>query len=533
MKRLLRRLLAAAAPAVALAAAAVFGPADHQALGAPAFTLELLGRHNGGGVSTAEIAAYDKRSQRLFVTNATGNALTIIDISDPTAPVEVNSIDLSPFGGGPNSVAVSRGRVAVAVEADVKTDPGAVLFFDTDGNFKGQVQVGALPDMLTFTPDGNFLLVANEGEPNSYNQPDSVDPEGSVSIINTSHSTVNQSDVRTAGFGKFNGQEAALRAQGIRIFGPNATAAQDLEPEYIAVSKDSKTAWVTLQENNAIAIVDIDRATVKKVVPLGFKDHSKRRNALDASDRDGAIRIRPWPVFGMYMPDAIAAFEVAGETYLITANEGDARDYDGFAEEERVGDLTLDPTAFPDPSLQNDENLGRLTVTTVNGDMGGGVYNQLFAFGGRSFSIWNARGKQVFDSGDGLERIIAAVLPGQFNANHEEDNTFDNRSDNKGPEPEGVAVGEAFRRIFAFIGMERIGGIATFDVSDPRAPRFLHYVNTRVFDGDDAVAGDVGPEGLLFISARESPNGEPLVVATHEISGTTTVYALRRTPGGG
>jgi hypothetical protein len=370
--------------------------------------------------------------------------------------------------------------------------------------------------------------VANEGEPNSYNQPDSVDPEGSVGVINTSHSSVNQTDVRTAHFRKFNGKEAALRAQGIRIFGPNASAAQDFEPEYIAISKDSQTAWVTLQENNALAIVDIPSAMVKRVVPLGFKDHSKRRNALDASDDDGAIKIRRWPVFGMYMPDAIAAFEVDGETYLITANEGDARDYDGFAEESRVSDLTLDPASFPDPTLQNDENLGRLNVTTVNGDPdGNGQHNQLFSFGARSFSIWSAHGRLVFDSSSQLERITAAALPANFNSDNEEDN-FDNRSDNKGPEPEGVAVGEAFRRMFAFVGMERIGGIATFEIGNPRAPVFHHYLNTRVFDANEDIAGDSGPEGLLFIPSRDSPNGEPLVVATHEISGTTVIYALRR-----
>ncbi|MPZ55064.1 MAG: alkaline phosphatase [Rhizobiales bacterium] len=531
MTRTIRCLLGGMGMAAALACAAAIAPMGDRALAASGFRLEFLGRHNGGGVGAAEIAAYDRRSQRLFVTNATDNALVIIDISDPSAPTEVNSIDLSPYGAGPNSVAVSRGKVAVAVEVAPKTDPGVVVFFDTDGNFRSQVQVGALPDMLTFTPDGTYLLVANEGELNSYNQPDSVDPEGSISIINTSHGRVNQTDVRTASFRKFNGEEAALRAQGIRIFGPNASAAQDLEPEYIAVSSDSRTAWVTLQENNAFAIVDIQRAAVRRLAPLGFKDHSLGRNKLDASDRDNGINIRRWPVRGMYMPDAIAAFEVDGRTYLITANEGDARDYDGFAEEARVKDLKLD--RIVDPALKDENKLGRLTVTSVNGDIDGdGDFDQLFAFGGRSFSIWNARGRLIFDSGDQLEQITAAALPNEFNSNNDEDNSFDSRSDNKGPEPEGVTVGKAFGRTFAFVGMERIGGIATFEISDPRAPVFQHYLNTRVFDGDDAVAGDSGPEGLLFIPRGGSPTGEPLVVAIHEISGTTTVYALRRSPGG-
>jgi len=529
LKTFLARCLGTVALGALLLGGSVAAPIGDTAQAAN-FRLEFVGRHSGGGETAAEIAAYDRVTQRLFITNARDNKLMIVSIADPANPVEIAAIDLSPYGGGPNSVAVSRRKIAVAVEANVKTDPGSVVFFDADGKFRSKVTVGALPDMVTFTPDGNWLLVANEGEPNSYNQPDSVDPEGSVSIINTSHTTVNQSDVRSAHFRRFNGQEAELRAQGIRIFGPNATAAQDFEPEYVAVSADSKTAWVTLQENNALAIVDIERAVVKRVVPLGYKNHGRAGNELDASDRDGAINIRRWRnVFGMYMPDAIASYEVDGQTYLVTANEGDARDYTGFAEEARVKDLTLDPLVFTNPKVQDDNRLGRLTVTTANGDDNkDGSFEKLYAFGARSFSIWNARGKLVYDSGAELEKITAAAFPDFFNSDHAE-TSFDNRSDNKGPEPEGVAVGKAFNRNFAFIGMERIGGVATFDVSDPKAPVFVDYVNTRNFGAaSPAEAGDVGPEGMMFIRANQSPTGEPLVVVTNEISGTTAIYALRR-----
>jgi DNA-binding beta-propeller fold protein YncE len=527
MMRVLGRLLGGIGLATALVCAVTAAQAGKRhGFWKPEFKLEFLGRHEGGGVGAAEIAAYDKRTKRLFVTNAAENKLVIINISNPAAPKEVKSIDLSPYGGGPNSAAVSHGRVAVAVEASPKTDPGSVVFFDTNGNFKGKVEVGALPDMLTFTPDGKYLLVANEGEPNSYNQPDSVDPEGSISIISTSGHKVTQRDVRTADFKRFNGKEAALRARGIRIYGPNASSAQDFEPEYIAVDEDSRTAWVTLQENNALAIVDIRHAYVREVVPLGYKDHSLARNGLDASDRDDAINIRPWPVLGMYQPDAIAHFKVKGRSYLITANEGDARDWPGFAEEARVKDLFLDPAAFPDPTLTEDENLGRLTVTSVNGDTDSdGDYDKLYVLGGRSFSIWNAYGGLVYDSGDKLEKITAAALPNQFNANNDEDDTFDNRSDNKGPEPEGVAVGEVLGRTLAFVGLERIGGVATFDVSNPYAPKFQHYINTRAFDG--SVGPDSGPEGVLFISRGDSPTRDPLVVVTNEISGTVAIFAVR------
>lgn len=360
---------------------------------------------------------------------------------------------------------------------------------------------------------------------------------------------------RTVGFTDFdagNPRHDQLPAK-VRIYGPRATVAQDLEPEYITT--DGDTAWVTLQENNAIAVIDIRNARVKKIFALGFKDHSLPRNKLDASDDDGVINIANWPVFGMYHPDAIETFEHNGKRYLVTANEGDSRDYAGYSEEERVKDLTLDPTAFPNADdLQKDENLGRLTVTSALGDAGeDGDFEKLFALGARSFSIWNATtGALVFDSGAELEQLLANLLPDEFNRNHEENDSFDNRSDNKGPEPEGVTLGKVKGKLYAFVGLERIGGILVLDLSDPRSPEFVDYFNNRHFrdsagepvptcakfdppgsdDIDDCVewnsaAGDLGPEGLKFVPSGQSPNGKPLLIVGNEVSGTTAVYEFR------
>ena len=294
---------------------------------------------------------------------------------------------------------------------------------------------------------------------------------------------------------------------------------------------------------------------MKKVFALGFKDHSRAVNRLDASDDDGEIRMRRWPVLGMYQPDAIAQFRSGGVSYLITVNEGDARDYDGFAEEERVADLTLDPTAFPNAAaLQRDTNLGRLTVTTALGDSDDdGDFDQLYVPGGRSFSIWNARtGALVFDSGAQIEALLANLLPGEFNANHEENDSFDNRSDNKGPEPEGVTLGQVNGTLYAFVGLERIGGIVVVDLTDPTSPEIVDYLNNRQFrdgagnpiptcaqfdppDSEDiedcvlpnSAAGDLGPEGLKFVPANRAPGGNPLLIVGNEVSGTTTVYEFR------
>ena len=931
----------------------------------------------------AEIVAHDPRTQRLFVVNAQAATVDVLSIRDPSQPEKIGQIDVTRFGAVANSVAVHEGVVAVAVENVNKTDPGMVVFFNRHLKFLGAVQVGALPDMLTFSPDGRWLLVANEGEPNADY---SVDPEGSVSIIDLRRGATGarQSDVRTADFAAFN--DADLDSS-IRIFGPNrsnsevpevaeqiASVAQDLEPEYIAVSHDSRTAWVTCQENNALALIDIRSANVVELVGLGFKDHStvkakpaviytfdpatlppigttaagqtlflggfsglwfeginpkthrykfithtdrgpnaepnginrpfllpkftpeivrfeldrksgelsitqriplqrkvsgppevlrpltglpntaisgdpnapfnderavdllgneqpldefggdfegiavdpdgsfwmadeyrpaiyhfspegtlidrfvpkgtavaagfeneepfgiealpqvlgQRRqnrgfeaiaydggkiyafmqsplrnpptllngdlnamrnirvvefnpasqtdptipatrqfiyvldnanlgsepntradkigdavsfkngeflvlerdddsvpgdsaaaiekkiyrfnlagatdvtgmdglvgstgktvdqltveemvangihpiqkilhvdlneagynqvqkveglalidpqtlavlndndfgvaniivdsegtftlnyhpepiqlgiietsgNGLDASDRDAKINIRQWPVKGMYLPDAIASYKVGGKTFFITANEGDAREYETFVESVRIGSssVTLDPAVFPDAMLlKNNANLGRLNITTTMGRNSNGFYQELVAFGARSFSIWDVEGRLQYDSGDALERITADAYPANFNASNTT-NEFDNRSDDKGPEPEGVVVGKAFGTPYAFVGLERIGGVAVFDVSEPTTPKFVQYVNRRDFDFEpeteegqgDPRAGDLGPEGLLFIDSNDSPNGKPLLIVGNEISGTTTIYEIKK-----
>lgn len=356
--------------------------------------------------------------------------------------------------------------------------------------------------------------------------------------------------VATAGFTAFNGQLAALRVQGVRIYGPNATVAQDLEPEYITLSSDNRTAYVTLQENNAIAVVDVENATVTAIHALGTKDHSLAGYGLDPSDEDGGTdtnsgtplaKIGTWPVRGMYLPDGIASYVAGGKTYLITANEGDARaDWPGYNEETRVRAYCtggLDPAVFPgatgtagDPLLF-DSNLGRLRITIApNGDdsgrNGSNQCTKLYAFGARSFTIWGTDAgalQRVYDSGDQLEQRTLALPNVAFNASND-NNTLDGRSASKGPEPEGVTVARFGSKTYAFVGLERVGGVMVYDVSNPAAPTYVTYLNTRT-----GATGDRGPEGLHYISADRSPNGKPLLIVGNETSGTTAVFQINLT----
>jgi DNA-binding beta-propeller fold protein YncE len=510
--------------ALAVLATAYLMPAVAQADG-PAITLVPIGHYDSGvhDESAVEIVAYDPVEKELYISNAYANAVDVLDLSDPTRPSKTRSLDMSPYGGGVNSVAFysysadpNDGYLAVAVEGESKQDAGTVAVFHRNGDLLFVATVGVLPDMVTFTPDGQKIIVACEGEPNDDY---TIDPEGSVNIISGVKGKLH---VSTASFALWNDRKTELIEQGVRIFGPNATVAQDLEPEYIAVSADSRTAYVSLQENNALAVIDIDSATVTHIFALGYKDHSKAGNGFDASDKDGAINIRTWPTLGMYQPDAIAAYEVGGQTYVVSANEGDARDYDGYSEETRVDKLDLDSAlSSKHAGLTDDAGLGRLKTTTANGDTDGdGDFDQIYSYGSRSFSIWNGTtGQLVYDSGDAFERLSAKISPTTFNSQGT-GQSFDERSDDKGGEPEGVTIGVLDGRTYAFVCLERTGAILVYDVSDPTSPVFQSY-NTSITG-----YADLSPEGLAFIPADQSPTGRALLVAAYEYSGTVTVFEV-------
>ena len=564
---MLKTMAATAALAVALTGAADpvhAGERTSAREGGNGVELSAVGTYHTDSFDSAaaEIVAHDPRTQRLFVVNAEAATVEVLDISDPAAPaklfdlrapgIEAADGSVVEEGAVANSVAVHDGVVAVAVEAADRTDDGWVVFFDTGGRALNAVRVGALPDMATFTPDGRLLLVANEGEPDDEH---TVDPEGSVSVVrvNRRPAALTQDDVRTADFRAWDGDRELH--PGVRVFGPDLSTgeagtpgrvARNLEPEYI-VADTSYSAHVVLQEANAFAVLDLRTAEFTDIVPFGAKDHLEPGNELDASDRDGGVRIENWPVYGMYQPDGFDSYRWRGRTLLVTANEGDTRDRSGYSEETRLADLVEEtPLCEDSPRLRDfvadndlgvtslqgladDAALGRLTVTSVEGlRADGACYEDVYAFGGRSFSIWTADGEQLFDSGSDFERITAEADPDHFNSNHTE-NSFETRSDDKGPEPEGVVLGEVSGRTYAFVGLERVGGVMVYDVTDPHAPFHVQYLNNRDFSAEPGTrgAGDLGAEGLTFIEGDDSPvQGVPLLAVANEVSGSTTLYRV-------
>jgi len=475
--------------------------------------------------SAAEIVAYDKDGKAVYVVNAKNNMIDVLDVSDVAKPTLKGSFDFSNYGAGVNSVAYHDGMIAVAVEAKPKQNPGNVVVIDREGKPLGVFQAGALPDMVTFTPDGKYILCANEGEPNdAYDN----DPEGSVTVIDISGGIKNAVN-RKATFTSFNGSKQLLQDKGVRISHPGSTVAQDVEPEYIAVSADSKTAFVALQENNALAVVDIASAKVVAINGLGLKDWSGL--VMDASDKDGAINMKSWPVLSAYMPDGISAFTIGGKTYIATANEGDSREYGDYSDEVRLAKAKLDGSAFSNAAeLQDKKALGRLkTIPDLSDTDGDGDYDRIVAFGGRSFSIWDENGKLVFDSGDDFEKVLSEKYPEYFNTTNDE-HAFDDRSDDKGAEPESAEIGVIDGRTYVFVGLERMGGVMVYDVTDPANARFVTYRLDRDFSGDpkEGKGGDLGPEGVKFVPAAKSHTGEDLLIVGNEVSGTTTIYVIKK-----
>ncbi len=457
-----------------------------------------------GESGAAEISAFDPHTNKLFVVNntANNNRIDVVDLSNPSAPVLITTIPISIYGGLVNSVYVKNGKLAAAIEATVKTNAGKVVVFNTETNAEIAVRtVGAQPDMVTFSPDGKLILSANEGEPNDAY---TIDPLGTVSIIDVE----NNYAVTTLDFSGFASQAAQLKAGGLRVFGPNASFAQDMEPEYIAVSANSNTAWVTLQENNGIAKIDLRTKSIKSIFPLGFKNFNLEMNAIDPSDQDGAVGLlAPWPVKGIYCPDAIAVHPNNGIPYVYSANEGDAREWAGFVENVRLGNASyvLDPTAFPNAAtLKMNSKLGRLNVTRTLGDTDGdGDYDEIYTQGARSFSIWNGNtGELIFDSKNDLDKraIAANKYP-------------DSRSDDKSIEPEGMAIGRVGNKNLLFVGMERADAVAVYDITDPDSPVYLQWLNSGV-----------GPEGVLFVNASESPNGKGLLIVSSEVDGIVKIF---------
>ena len=582
MSKIKGRLFLTGAIAVAIAIPTL---SVSEPLGAVAPTanavLELvpLGTYIGsGGLGASEIAAFDSLTKQIYITNGATNKINIVSIANPLAPVLVANVDLSSYGVGVQSVAVGNGIVAAAVDSSPTTDStgrrtatdGRVVLMSTDGQVLKSLTVGNLPDHVSFTPDKKTILVANEGEPIcalentataalEAEDPTLVsDPKGTISLIDVTNGAANAT-VKTLDFSGFN--KTDLLAKNVRVFFPGSSAEQDLEPEYITTNASGTQAYVTLQEANAVAIVDLAAKTITDVVSLGYKDWGAAGLVYDGSKTDSTssktlanpISYAGVPLKGMYMPDTIASYSVSGQTYLVTANEGDTRDYTCYKEESTFGDISgIDSFAAywdtANDAVKANAKLGaqKTTLAFPTKAPVSGTTTNLYTFGGRSFTIRKADGTLVWDSGSEFEEIALRDYPKAFNSDSDsgaassllmvqgQPARLDGRSTSKGVEPEALAVGTIGTQTFAFIGLERMGGIMAYNISNPATPTFISYTNLALAGlglspANNTTPGsyDVSPEAIVFVPAVQSPTLKPLLITANELSGTTTVYEVR------
>lgn len=491
-----------------------------------------------GGV--AEIVKYNSDNGKFYVINGKSQTIDIVSLTGLTSEkgqqlqkeksiniADAVNTDTFQYGDLTSvDINTSKKVIVAAVQDKDYTKNGKIVVMNYDGEIQKSYDTGVQPDMVKMTSDGNFILSADEAEPRE-GLVNGVDPDGSVTIVDT--------ETGTSTIVKFDDVSVIENDVHIRNNGTKADAIRDLEPEYIALSDDGKKAYVSLQENNAIAAIDVETGKVISVKSLGYKDHSLPGNELDAA-RNDKIEIERLPILGSYMPDSIAHVSIGGISYLVTANEGDATEWEEF---ENISDfkdvkenITLDSSLFKGMSaeetqaafdeMKNSKDFDKLEVLTDRGN------DAIYTLGGRSFSIWNADTMElVYDSGSDFENITAERLPEVFNWSNDDD-AFEKRSAKKGPEPEDVKIGMIGDEVYAFVGLERIGGIMTYNISNPANAKFANYTNSRDFSAK--VAGDVAPEGLEFVSAELSPTGRPFVLVGNEVSGTVSVNEVKVDP---
>ena len=511
-----------------------------------------------GGVM--EIVAYNPVNQYAYAVNGATGKLAVIPMADLKDTGVVSKLSGDEFDvkavveqaddtftyGDMTSVAVSPdgATLAVALQAEGYADAGRAALFTCaeDGSLilKGVVTVGVQPDMITFA-DNSTALTADEGEPRMGYGETTVDPKGSITVIDAANLRA-----ETVTFDSFDAKRDELVQAGV-VLKKDANPSEDLEPEYIAVAGGK--AYATLQEANAVAVLDIKTKTIEGVYSCGFEDYS--RTPVDIDKKDGQYAPKTYDsLMGIRMPDSIAAYTAGGKTYLLTANEGDSREWGDYSNEDERN-FGKDKTSPTGAITKENSGLTGKVVFFDSSDYDGVNTEKDYLFGGRTFTIFQVTGnglKEVFTSGSGFEKKTAQYVPEYFNASND-NATMDDRSGKKGPEPEGLTVGQIQGRTYAFVALERTGGIMIYDVTNPGSAAFVNYINSRNFETivpgseeyDDGeldkwvTGGDVAPEGLAFLTASQSPTGKPILLAACEVSGTVAAYELtyQRTSGGG
>ncbi len=512
---------------------------------------EIASISSGDGEGSSEIAAFHASSKRIFATNGVKNAIDIFDISDVANPKKVGSVSLTPYGNDVTSVAAGRDVVVAVVPVTETfsasgvptTSNGKMVVFDTNGKVLSSPDIlGVLPDSVTFAPNGTTALVAIEAQPvcakdnlataekENLDYTKASDPVGGVSVVDLSNPAAPV--IRFAGFDQFTVEQ--MRAKGIALSSVVNNVSKDFEPEFVTAT-DNNYAYVTIQEANAIGKLNIKSATFEEIT-RAFESRVDKV-ARDTSDKDSGAGPRTYRnVVGASQPDAIAGFQWGAGHYFLTANEGDAREYTCLNDDLRAAALKVDTRRFPEWSTWlGTAALGRAKINPNIGDVDGdGDIDTIHLRGSNSMTMYR-NGLVIWDSGSLLDQIQTQAF-GVANINGSHSYSSDkstmnyvgqDRSDDKGAEPEGVALGMVGDRRIAILGLERMTALAIFDITQPRMPVFQEWL--QMLPTKATPAKDVkywSPEGIVFVPADKSPSGKALIITSYELSGSLSIHEI-------
>jgi DNA-binding beta-propeller fold protein YncE len=385
---------------------------------ATAGSFELLSNFKVAG-EVAEIVTATPDGKTLLYTNSADEEVGFVDISNPSAPVELGAFGVS---GEPTSVAITPdGRWALICVAG--SDELQVLNI-RERSLERVLDLPGQPDSIAISADGLYAVIAIENQRSDEDLPLPDAPPGSIVIVDLASSKrpafvppfgrppFGRPGFNAPAFG-FNrpAPPAQWTLRTVSVVGLAERFPQDPEPEYVAINSFNVAA-VTLQENNHIVLIDLPTGRIVNHFSAGTTTH-----AADLK-RDGQISFTDTLTNARREPDAIAWIN---DIYLVTANEGD-----------------------------------------YNLDLSRGQFT-----GGRNFTVFNTAGNVVYDEGAGLE--MAAAAAGLYP---------DNRSNSKGIEPEGVAVARYKNFQYGFVGAERGNFVAVYDFNNPTAPTLLQILRT-------------------------------------------------------
>jgi uncharacterized protein len=284
--------------------------------------LELVATYDTGlGANGSEIISIRHTDGITALTNIAGS-VDVLDLSDPFQPQLLRRVGIDTANGTPNSVAVHPQHDYFLVVIGRAGTTGSVAAYRlSDGAFLASAPVGIQPDSIAIAPNGRHAVVANEAEGTGIGQNGGA---GSLSIV---HLTGFNCDAPSPLLVTTIALPSAAAVPGFSLQRTDDIARLPvdnqpgtLEPESVAFSKNSRFAYITLQENNGVVRLDLHTS---KLTFIGLGQTSHDADLVV----DGVYNPLSNALMAYREPDGIALDQTG--RFFVTADEGDTRNAAG------------------------------------------------------------------------------------------------------------------------------------------------------------------------------------------------------------